>query len=41
MPKIKYTEELKLEVIHYVLEGHSMYQAEKSFMLVKEQFRSG
>ena len=31
MPKLKYSEELKLKVIHYVLEGHSMYQAAKEF----------
>ena len=31
MPKTKYSEELKLKVIYYVLEGHSMYQAAKEF----------
>lgn len=35
MPKLKYSEELKSKVIHYVLEGHSMYQAAKEFYVGK------
>lgn len=36
MPKLKYSEELKLEVIHYVLDGHSMTQAAKKFYVGKK-----
>ena len=36
MPKLKYSEELKLNVIHYVLDGHSMIQAAKKFYVGKQ-----
>ena len=36
MPNLKYSEELKLKVIHYVLEGHSMHQAAKEFSVGKQ-----
>lgn len=35
MPKIKYSEELKLEVVQYVLNGHSKAQASKKYLIDK------
>ena len=35
MSKLKYSGKLKLKVIHYVLDGHSMYQAVKEFYVGK------
>ena len=36
MPELKYSEELKLQVIHYVLAGHSTIQASKEFFVGKQ-----
>ena len=39
MPKLKYSEELKLKVIHYLMEGHSLIEAEKEFHIVKQNIQ--
>lgn len=39
MPKTKYSEELKLEIIHYVMEGHSMNEAAKKFAVEKQNIQ--
>lgn len=35
MPKLKYSEELKLEVVRYVMDGHTMNETEKKFCIGK------
>lgn len=35
MPKLKYPKELKLEVVYYVMNGHTMNEAEKKFCIGK------
>lgn len=39
MPKLKYSEELKLKVIHYLMEGHSLIEAEKEFHIGKQNIQ--
>lgn len=39
MPKIKYSEELKLQAIHYVMEGHSLNEASKKFATGKQNIQ--
>ena len=39
MPKLKYSDELKLKVIHYLLEGHSLLEAEKEFHIGKQNIQ--
>lgn len=36
MPKLKYSEELKLQIIHYLMAGHSMNEAERKFHVGKQ-----
>ena len=39
MPKLKYSEELKLKVIHYLMEGHSLIEAEREFHIGKQNIQ--
>lgn len=39
MPKLKYAEELKLKVIHYLMEGHSLIEAEREFHIGKQNIQ--
>ena len=39
MPKLKYSEELKLKVIHYLKDGHSLIEAEKEFHIGKQNIQ--
>ena len=39
MPKLKYSDELKLKVIHYLMEGHSLLEAEKEFHIGKQNIQ--
>lgn len=36
MPKLKYSEELKLQIIYYLIAGHSMNEAERKFHVGKQ-----